>query len=203
MKRDKDVENTSSALVRREPNESGSTSDDLPVESMVDESDIVAATTTTWSTVAKRGSRRLQTAVASHEGSKPRGNPADFFLDVVNGESTAVALNKLYDNEDLDQEQLSSSLKGIEDRLVEEYKNSSSYKKTKSELERIVQGQDYSTRPKSRTITYSTSFCHQFNWVLRRTFKNLMLNPQTSFAQVSTTVYIRHSQMFLSVFELK
>uniref|UniRef100_A0A672L1E6 ATP-binding cassette sub-family G member 2-like n=1 Tax=Sinocyclocheilus grahami TaxID=75366 RepID=A0A672L1E6_SINGR len=75
------------------------------------------------------------------------------------------------------------------------------YKQTKSELERIVQGQDYSTRPKSRTITYSTSFCHQFNWVLRRTFKNLMLNPQTSFAQVSTTVYIRHSQMFLSVFE--
>uniref|UniRef100_A0A673K9T5 ATP-binding cassette sub-family G member 2-like n=1 Tax=Sinocyclocheilus rhinocerous TaxID=307959 RepID=A0A673K9T5_9TELE len=112
---------------------------------------------------------------------EPHNNPADFFLDVINGESTA--------------EQLSSSLKGIEDRLVEEYKNSSSYKQTKSELERIVQGQDYSTRPKSRTITYSTSFCHQFNWVLRRTFRNLMLNPQTSFAQVSTTVYIRHSQM--------
>ncbi|KAL0157525.1 hypothetical protein M9458_045601, partial [Cirrhinus mrigala] len=52
----------------------------------------------------------------------------------------------------------------IEDRLVEEYKNSTSYKETKSELERIVQGQDYSTRPKSRTITYSTSFFHQFHW---------------------------------------
>ncbi|XP_016112394.1 ATP-binding cassette sub-family G member 2-like [Sinocyclocheilus grahami] len=115
---------------------------------------------------------------------EPHNNPADFFLDVINGESTAVALNKLNNSEELDEEQLSSSLKGIEDRLVEEYKNSSSYKQTKSELERIVQGQDYSTRPKSRTITYSTSFCHQFNWVLRRTFKNLMLNPQTSFAQI-------------------
>uniref|UniRef100_A0A673N8M8 ATP-binding cassette, sub-family G (WHITE), member 2a n=1 Tax=Sinocyclocheilus rhinocerous TaxID=307959 RepID=A0A673N8M8_9TELE len=122
---------------------------------------------------------------------EPHNNPADFFLDVVNGESTAVALNKLNNSEGT----LSSSLKGIEDRLVEEYKNSSSYKQTKSELERIVQGQDYSTRPKSRTITYSTSFCHQFNWVLRRTFRNLMLNPQTPFAQVSTTVYIRHSQI--------
>uniref|UniRef100_A0A671QEB9 ATP-binding cassette, sub-family G (WHITE), member 2a n=1 Tax=Sinocyclocheilus anshuiensis TaxID=1608454 RepID=A0A671QEB9_9TELE len=132
---------------------------------------------------------------------EPHNNPADFFLDVVNGESTAVALNKL--NNKLDEEQLSSSLKGIEDRLVEEYKNSTSYKQTKSEQERIVQGQEYSTRPKSRTITYSTSSCHQFNWVLRRTFKDLMLNPQTSFAQVSTTIYIRHSQMFLSVFELK
>uniref|UniRef100_A0A671PKB7 ATP-binding cassette sub-family G member 2-like n=1 Tax=Sinocyclocheilus anshuiensis TaxID=1608454 RepID=A0A671PKB7_9TELE len=87
-------------------------------------------------------------------------------------------------------EQLSSSLKGIEDRLVEEYKNSSSYKQTKSELERIVQGQDYSTRPKSRTITYSTSFCHQFNWVLRRTFRNLMLNPQTSFAQIGVLIFL-------------
>uniref|UniRef100_A0A8C1XXG4 ATP-binding cassette, sub-family G (WHITE), member 2a n=1 Tax=Cyprinus carpio TaxID=7962 RepID=A0A8C1XXG4_CYPCA len=121
---------------------------------------------------------------------EPHNNPADFFLDVINGDSTAVALNKLYSNEELDEEQLSSSLKGIEDRLVEEYKNSASNKQTKSELERIVQGQDYSKRPKSRTITYSTSFFHQFNWVLKRTFRNLMLNPQTSFAQVSTTVYL-------------
>ncbi|XP_073679192.1 broad substrate specificity ATP-binding cassette transporter ABCG2-like isoform X2 [Garra rufa] len=119
---------------------------------------------------------------------EPHNNPADFFLDVINGESTAVALNKLYDN--LDQEQLSSSLKGIEDRLVEEYKNSASYKQTKSELDQIVQGQDYSTRPKSRTVTYSTSFFHQFHWVLKRTFKNLMLNPQTSFAQVAVMVLL-------------
>uniref|UniRef100_A0A673N692 ATP-binding cassette, sub-family G (WHITE), member 2a n=1 Tax=Sinocyclocheilus rhinocerous TaxID=307959 RepID=A0A673N692_9TELE len=121
---------------------------------------------------------------------EPHNNPADFFLDVVNGESTAVALNKLNNSEELDEEQLSSSLKGIEDRLVEEYKNSSSYKQTKSELERIVQGQDYSTRPKSRTITYSTSFCHQFNWVLRRTFRNLMLNPQTPFAQIGVMILL-------------
>uniref|UniRef100_A0A672MQC1 ATP-binding cassette sub-family G member 2-like n=1 Tax=Sinocyclocheilus grahami TaxID=75366 RepID=A0A672MQC1_SINGR len=118
---------------------------------------------------------------------EPHNNPADFFLDVINGDSTAVTLNKL---NDLDQEQLSSSLKGIEDRLVEEYKNSSSYKQTKSELERIVQGQDYSTRPKSRTITYNTSFFHQFNWVLKRTFRNLMLNPQTSFAQIGVTIFL-------------
>ncbi|KAF4096257.1 broad substrate specificity ATP-binding cassette transporter ABCG2-like [Onychostoma macrolepis] len=121
---------------------------------------------------------------------EPHNNPADFFLDVINGESTAVALSKLYDNEELDLEQLSSSLKGIEDRLVEEYKKSISYKQTKSELERIVQGQDYSTQPKSRTITYSTSFCHQFHWVLKRTFKDLMLNPQTSFAQIGVMILL-------------
>ncbi|XP_073679146.1 broad substrate specificity ATP-binding cassette transporter ABCG2-like [Garra rufa] len=121
---------------------------------------------------------------------EPHNNPADFFLDVINGDSTAVALNKIYDNEELDQEQLSSSLKGIEDRLVEEYKNSVSYKETKSELERIVQGQNYSTQSKSRTITYSTSFFHQFKWVLKRTFRNLMLNPQTSFAQIGVMIFL-------------
>ncbi|XP_073678917.1 broad substrate specificity ATP-binding cassette transporter ABCG2-like [Garra rufa] len=121
---------------------------------------------------------------------EPHNNPADFFLDVINGDSTAVALNNIYDNEDLDQEQLSSSQKGIEDRLVEEYKNSFSYKETKSELERIVQGQDYTSRPKSRTITYSNSFFHQFHWVLKRTFRNLMLNPQTSYAQIGVMIFL-------------
>uniref|UniRef100_A0A8C1R795 ATP-binding cassette, sub-family G (WHITE), member 2a n=1 Tax=Cyprinus carpio TaxID=7962 RepID=A0A8C1R795_CYPCA len=121
---------------------------------------------------------------------EPHNNPADFFLDVINGESTAVALNKLYDIEELDQEQLRSSLKGIEDRLVEEYKTSASNKQTKSELERIIQGKDYSKRPKSRTITYSTSFCHQFNWVLKRTFRDLMLNPQTSLVQIGVMIFL-------------
>ncbi|CAG14029.1 unnamed protein product, partial [Tetraodon nigroviridis] len=39
----------------------------------------------------------------------------------------------------------------------------------------------------SRTITYNTSFLTQFRWVLKRTFRNLMLNPQTSVAQVLTS----------------
>lgn len=38
-----------------------------------------------------------------------------------------------------------------------------------------------------RTITYNTSFLTQFRWVLKRTFLNLMLNPQTSIAQVFTS----------------
>uniref|UniRef100_A0A8C1XWT9 ATP-binding cassette, sub-family G (WHITE), member 2a n=1 Tax=Cyprinus carpio TaxID=7962 RepID=A0A8C1XWT9_CYPCA len=116
---------------------------------------------------------------------EPHNNPADFFLDVINGDSTAVNVNT-HENERTEL----PNRKGIEDRLVEEYKNSASNKQTKSELERIVQGQDYSKRPKSRTITYSTSFFHQFNWVLKRTFRNLMLNPQTSFAQIGVMIFL-------------
>uniref|UniRef100_A0A668AF73 Broad substrate specificity ATP-binding cassette transporter ABCG2 n=1 Tax=Myripristis murdjan TaxID=586833 RepID=A0A668AF73_9TELE len=92
---------------------------------------------------------------------EPHNNPADFFLDVINGDSTS-----------------------IEDRLVEEYRNSSYSRDTRTELERIAQGKECISRPKSRTITYNSSFFHQLRWVLKRTFQNLMLNPQTSVAQV-------------------
>uniref|UniRef100_A0A8C7FYN5 Broad substrate specificity ATP-binding cassette transporter ABCG2-like n=1 Tax=Oncorhynchus kisutch TaxID=8019 RepID=A0A8C7FYN5_ONCKI len=70
-------------------------------------------------------------------------NPADFFLDVINGDSTSIA------------------------------------------FDRITEG-DSDVKTPSRTITYNTSFSTQFRWVLKRTFTNLILNPQTSFAQVLT-----------------
>uniref|UniRef100_A0A8C9WIN6 Broad substrate specificity ATP-binding cassette transporter ABCG2 n=1 Tax=Scleropages formosus TaxID=113540 RepID=A0A8C9WIN6_SCLFO len=111
-------------------------------------------------------------------------NPADFFLDVINGDSTAAALTK---------EGIRIFLpcrQSIEDHLVEEYKRSSYCQDTHAELERIVKGKDYSVKPKFRTITYSTSFSHQFKWVLKRTFRNLMLNPQTSVAQIGVTLFL-------------
>uniref|UniRef100_A0A8C1ZI03 ATP-binding cassette, sub-family G (WHITE), member 2a n=1 Tax=Cyprinus carpio TaxID=7962 RepID=A0A8C1ZI03_CYPCA len=96
---------------------------------------------------------------------EPHNNPADFFLDVINGDSTAVALNKLNDDEGTPASLLFISI---------------------AHLKQL----DYSTRTKSRTITYSTSFFHQFNWVLKRTFRNLMLNPQTSFAQIGVMIFL-------------
>ncbi|KAM3857476.1 broad substrate specificity ATP-binding cassette transporter ABCG2-like [Diretmus argenteus] len=118
---------------------------------------------------------------------EPHNNPADFFLDVINGDSTAVALSNK-DMEDL--ESVSTSRQQIEDRLVQEYKTCSYYKETKAELERIIQGKKTTSRPPSRTITYNTSFSTQFKWVLKRTFRNLILNPQTSIAQVMVTIFL-------------
>ncbi|XP_060793656.1 broad substrate specificity ATP-binding cassette transporter ABCG2 isoform X2 [Neoarius graeffei] len=121
---------------------------------------------------------------------EPHNNPADFFLDVINGDYTALSSDNLKDNEELDQKQYAVNRQSIEDRLVQEYKQWSYYKQTKDELEQITQGRKYGNSPKSRTITYSTSFCHQFKWVLKRTFRNLMLNPQTSIAQIGVTVFL-------------
>lgn len=67
---------------------------------------------------------------------------------------------------------------------MEEYKRSNYAQETKAELERIMRGKEYSTKLKTRTITYNCGFFHQLHWVVKRTLRNLMLNPQTSIAQV-------------------
>ncbi|KAM9335198.1 broad substrate specificity ATP-binding cassette transporter ABCG2-like [Symphorus nematophorus] len=126
---------------------------------------------------------------------EPHNNPADFFLDVINGDSTAVALSRQEEEKNglfvyLDSDSVSMSRRGIEEKLVEEYRNCHYYKQTKAELERIVRGKPTTTTARSRTITYNTGFLTQFKWVLKRTFRNLMLNPQTSIAQVAVTLFL-------------
>ncbi|XP_023122126.2 broad substrate specificity ATP-binding cassette transporter ABCG2-like isoform X2 [Amphiprion ocellaris] len=121
---------------------------------------------------------------------EPHNNPADFFLDVINGDSTAVALsNTDKDEPEPDPDSISMSRRGIEDKLVEEYRSCSYFNQTKAELERIIEGKP-TTTVRSRTITYNTSFLTQFRWVLKRTFRNLMLNPQTSVAQLAVTLFL-------------
>lgn len=117
---------------------------------------------------------------------EPHNNPADFFLDVINGDSTAVALHNM-DQKGKDPE---ASPQAIEDQLVQEYRTCEHYKQTKAELDQIVSGRQSSTVVRSRTITYNTGFCTQFRWVLHRTFLNLALNPQTSVAQVLVTAFL-------------
>lgn len=123
---------------------------------------------------------------------EPHNNPADFFLDIINGDSTAVALSSDDREEvlDPDSDSVSVSKRGIEDKLVEEYRNSHYFKQTKAELERISRDKPTITTAPSRTITYNTGFFTQFRWVLKRTFRNLMLNPQTSIAQVAVTLFL-------------
>uniref|UniRef100_A0A8C2XA83 ATP-binding cassette, sub-family G (WHITE), member 2a n=1 Tax=Cyclopterus lumpus TaxID=8103 RepID=A0A8C2XA83_CYCLU len=91
---------------------------------------------------------------------EPHNNPADFFLDIINGDSTAVALNSV-----------NKEGENVRLRL-------------------IVQGKPTTTTAPSRTITYNTGFLTQFRWVLKRTFRNLMLNPQTSVAQIAVTLFL-------------
>nr|XP_048705070.1 broad substrate specificity ATP-binding cassette transporter ABCG2-like [Caretta caretta] len=121
---------------------------------------------------------------------EPYNNPADFFLDIINGDSTAVTLSK---SESVSQCNLSETIeevggdKTIAEKLAELFSSSPYYKETKAELEKLSLENKRKMSADFQQITYSTSFFHQLKWVSRRTFKNLIYNPQSSMAQLCIT----------------
>ncbi|XP_056312559.1 broad substrate specificity ATP-binding cassette transporter ABCG2d [Danio aesculapii] len=110
-------------------------------------------------------------------------NPADFFLDVINGSSGMKTQN----NGDAECDVSAVSRQSVEDQLMEKYRNCSFARAVRAELDHIIQSKDSRVTAKCHSITYSSSFCQQLHWVLWRTFWNLMLNPQTSIAQLAVT----------------
>ncbi|NWS33279.1 ABCG2 protein, partial [Polioptila caerulea] len=122
---------------------------------------------------------------------EPYNNPADFFLDVINGDSTAVAMTKAGENHTAEStEEYSEYDKTLAEQLAEKYSNSAYYRETKAHLESISSGTKKKTKGLFRQITYANSFLHQLKWVARRTFKNLIGNPQASIAQVCITAFL-------------
>ncbi|NXC91045.1 ABCG2 protein, partial [Cercotrichas coryphoeus] len=122
---------------------------------------------------------------------EPYNNPADFFLDVINGDSTAVAMSKADENNTAEStEERSEYDKNLAEQLAEKYSNSTYYRETKAHLESISPGNKKKTKGLFRQITYANSFLHQLKWVSRRTFKNLIGNPQASIAQVCVTAVL-------------
>uniref|UniRef100_A0A3Q3DLZ7 ATP-binding cassette, sub-family G (WHITE), member 2a n=1 Tax=Hippocampus comes TaxID=109280 RepID=A0A3Q3DLZ7_HIPCM len=105
---------------------------------------------------------------------EPHNNPADFFLDVINGDSTTIAV----DGEGVVCKEMISAL----------FCFTASNPTSRCRLHVEIQKTSRSTP--SRTITYNTGFLTQFRWVLKRTFRNLLLNPQTSIAQVAVTLFL-------------
>ncbi|XP_018102076.1 ATP binding cassette subfamily G member 2 (Junior blood group) L homeolog isoform X1 [Xenopus laevis] len=119
-------------------------------------------------------------------------NPADFFLDIINGDSTAVALNKLeeVELENVQKEVNDNGCKTVVENLSAQFCTTSYYLETKSELEKMSQGKKVKINFFTRQITYNTSFLHQLKWVCKRSFRNLLRNPQASIAQVLVTLVL-------------
>jgi len=80
--------------------------------------------------------------------------------------------------------------KTLAERLAEKYSNSTYYQETKAALDNISLGNKKKTNAVFRQIAYANSFFHQLKWVSKRTFKNLLRNPQASVAQVTLIVSI-------------
>ncbi|XP_055468528.1 broad substrate specificity ATP-binding cassette transporter ABCG2-like isoform X1 [Psammomys obesus] len=118
-------------------------------------------------------------------------NPADFFLDVINGDSSAVILNREEEEHGANKtKEPSRRKKPIIQNLVEFYANSSIYRETKAELDQLLGAQKKKGMSTFKEPVYATSFCHQLRWIAKRSFKNLLGNPQASIAQVIVTVIL-------------
>ncbi|XP_054583514.1 broad substrate specificity ATP-binding cassette transporter ABCG2-like [Eptesicus fuscus] len=119
-------------------------------------------------------------------------NPADFFLDVINGDSTAVVLNREVENDEAQEtEEPSKRDKPLIEKLAEFYVNSAFFRGTKVELDQLMGDQKQKKKSTAFTkIIYATSFCHQVKWVSKRSFKNLLGNPQASIAQIIVTIFL-------------
>ncbi|KAJ1218524.1 hypothetical protein NDU88_006102 [Pleurodeles waltl] len=121
---------------------------------------------------------------------EPYNNPADFFLDIINGDSTAVALNNA-EYEELDAtEKKEAGDRTVVEKLAECYQNTKFFHEVKAGLEKMDVGEKVKTNIFTRQITYTTSFFHQLKWVSKRTVKNLMGNPQASVAQIIVTIIL-------------
>ncbi|NXB76757.1 ABCG2 protein, partial [Donacobius atricapilla] len=124
---------------------------------------------------------------------EPFNNPADFFLDVINGDSTAVAASK-EDHRPVDtgkvaEDNVDSS---VVDVLHQKYLSSSLYQSTKEALGKVELGRGSKQRlsKQEHEITYANGFLTQLYWVSKRSLKNLIRNPQASIAQIAVTVIL-------------
>ncbi|XP_074179791.1 broad substrate specificity ATP-binding cassette transporter ABCG2 [Rhinolophus sinicus] len=122
---------------------------------------------------------------------EPYNNPADFFLDVINGDSSAVTSNREdEDGEAKETEEPSKRDKPLIEKLAEFYVNSTFFRETKAELDQLSGVQKRKKSVVFKELTYATSFCHQLKWISKRSFKNLLGNPHASIAEIIVTIIL-------------
>ncbi|NXT69381.1 ABCG2 protein, partial [Chaetops frenatus] len=122
---------------------------------------------------------------------EPFNNPADFFLDVINGDSTAVTASK-EDHRPVDKGKEDNVDSSVVDVLHQKYLSSSLYQSTKEALGKVELGRGSKQRlsKQEHEITYANGFLTQLYWVSKRSLKNLIRNPQASIAQIAVTVIL-------------
>ncbi|KAM4583541.1 broad substrate specificity ATP-binding cassette transporter ABCG2b [Odontesthes bonariensis] len=101
-------------------------------------------------------------------------SPPDFFMDITNGEAKSTE----------------ESLLEVEDKssLAMRYRQSRLYKNVIEELDHV--SQSIAGMEKSEEeINYATSFLYQMRVVCGRTVRNILRNPQTSYAQMALNIF--------------
>uniref|UniRef100_A0AAQ4S734 ABC transporter domain-containing protein n=2 Tax=Gasterosteus aculeatus aculeatus TaxID=481459 RepID=A0AAQ4S734_GASAC len=102
-------------------------------------------------------------------------NPADFFMDITNGEikSTLVSLTAEQDK----------------NPLANVYRQSQLGRNVLEELDHVNQSISDGASGPDEAADYATSFLYQLRVVCGRTVRNSLRNPQTSYAQLALNVF--------------
>uniref|UniRef100_A0A3B3VGA9 ATP-binding cassette, sub-family G (WHITE), member 2c n=1 Tax=Poecilia latipinna TaxID=48699 RepID=A0A3B3VGA9_9TELE len=106
---------------------------------------------------------------------EPFNNPADFFMDITNGEATS-------------RKQPQTAEEG-KNWLAMEYRESGMYQNIMQELDQVNQSITDTDNRKEEAANYNTSFLYQMRVVCGRTVLNLLRNPQTSYAQLVLNIF--------------
>ncbi|XP_073326630.1 broad substrate specificity ATP-binding cassette transporter ABCG2b [Pagrus major] len=105
---------------------------------------------------------------------EPFDNPADFFMDITNGEAKST---------------LEALAEESKNTLATMYCQSHLYKKVLEELDHVNQSIAEGARGQDKPAEYATSFLYQMRVVCGRTVVNTLRNPQTSYAQLALNIF--------------
>ncbi|XP_067115068.1 LOW QUALITY PROTEIN: broad substrate specificity ATP-binding cassette transporter ABCG2-like [Osmerus mordax] len=105
---------------------------------------------------------------------EPFNNPADFFLDITNGEARST-LEKTHTEDN--------------NPLALRYKQSSLYQEVCDQLDHVTSGHNLQVKGQGQKAAYVTSFWYQMRVVCGRTVLNSLRNPQTSYAQMALNIF--------------
>ncbi|XP_049575981.1 broad substrate specificity ATP-binding cassette transporter ABCG2b isoform X1 [Syngnathus scovelli] len=103
-------------------------------------------------------------------------NPADFFMDITNGEAKST----------LEEMNTTGERKNV---LAVKYFQSQLCQDVLRELDRISLGVAGGVKGQEETADYATSFLYQMRVVCNRTALNTLRNPQTSYAQLALSIF--------------
>ncbi|CAN9510200.1 unnamed protein product [Ophioblennius macclurei] len=103
---------------------------------------------------------------------EPYDNPADFFMDISNGDKKSSKVPQPTDGTNA---------------LAIKYRQSRIFLRVAQELE----DESFTDGPKDdgEAAGYATSFCYQMRVVCGRTVKNILRNPHTSYAQMALNIF--------------
>uniref|UniRef100_A0A669ETX9 ATP-binding cassette, sub-family G (WHITE), member 2b n=1 Tax=Oreochromis niloticus TaxID=8128 RepID=A0A669ETX9_ORENI len=106
---------------------------------------------------------------------EPFNNPADFFMDITNGETKSTVQWDMAED--------------CKNPLAIKYRQSQLYQNMMEELDHVNQSIVDGLTGEDKPANYATSFLYQMRVVCGRTVLNTLRNPQTSYAQLALNIF--------------